>query len=272
MDAAVVADSSTALRVTLLGTGSPRPNLDRFQPAALVQWGEHGHLLVDCGDGVTEQLLRAGVDPGTVEHVGFTHLHWDHVLGYPSFVWGSWNLGRRRLRVWGPTGTADMHERLVRSFYDDQADWAIDLGFAPEGWRDVEVVDLEAPASFELDGCRIEVGTVVHPPMVSFGYRFTYDGRTLVLSGDSAACDELVELARGADLFVVDGCAADPPPGAPAERQALIARLRRYHASPAEALAMGRAAGAGRTVLTHLLPGVTVVDGEVGEDLATYVA
>lgn len=260
--------TATPLRVTLLGTGSPTPTLARHHPAALVQWGASGSMLVDAGDGVVTQLLAAGVALADVERVALTHLHWDHILGYPAFVWGSWCAGRTSMRVIGPTGTADMHERLVERYYREQAEWAIDLGFSRAGWDDVDVSDIEQGWSIEHDGCVIESGAVVHPPMASIGYRFSYDGRSLVISGDTARCDELVELARGADLLVADACAAPFPDAAPA-RQAVIERLHGFHASPQDCIDMAASAGVGRVVLTHHLPeaGCDVDDSEYGGDV-----
>ncbi len=236
-------------------------------------------MLVDAGDGVVAQLLRAEVPTGSIEHVLITHLHWDHVLGYPAFVWGSWMGGRTRLRVWGPAATADMHDRLVSGFYHEQAEWAIDLGFDPVGWHDTEVTDIGPGWSTEIDGCLVEAGAVVHPPMAAVAYRFTMSGRSVVLSGDTAACEELVEFSRGADLLVVDACASDPSPDLPPRRQALIRRLRAFHASPQECVDMATQAGVGRVVLNHHLPGARVVvdatefDGvvQVGADLDVLV-
>ena len=236
-------------------------------------------MLVDAGDGVVAQLLRAGIPAGSIEYVAITHLHWDHVLGYPAFVWGSWIAGRSSLQVWGPAGTADMHRRLVGDFYGEQAAWAIDLGFPAEGWHETSVVDIEPGWSVELDGCTIEAGAVVHPPMVAVAYRFTFDGRSVVISGDTAACDELVEFSHGAHLLVVDACAADPPTDAPSRRQGLIRRLRTFHASPRQCIDMAARAGASAVVLTHHLPeaDLTVERGgyagviHVGADLDRYV-
>ena len=133
-------------RITLLGTGSPRPTLDRHHPAALVEWGESGYMLVDAGDGVVGQLLAAGVPLQQVHNVALTHMHWDHILGYPAFVWGSWNVGRLQLTVTGPIGTHDMHHQLVENYYREQAEWAIDLGFPRAGFDDIKVRDVSKPA------------------------------------------------------------------------------------------------------------------------------
>lgn len=252
------------LTVTLLGSGSPTPSLTRCHPAAVVSWADR-HVLVDAGDGVVAQLLRAGIPAGAIEHVAITHLHWDHVLGYPAFVWGSWIAGRRSLQVWGPAGTVDMHRRLVEDFYGDQAAWAIDLGFPAEGWHATSLGDIAPGWTVELDGCTIEAGAVVHPPMAAVAYRFTFRGRSLVISGDTAACDELAEFSRGADLLVVDACAADPPPDAPARRRELIRRLRTFHASPDQCIEMATRAGTAAVVLTHHLP-----EADLAVDRGTY--
>ncbi len=246
---------SSSLRITLLGTGSPSPSLTRHHPAALVQWGEESQMLVDAGDGVVSQLLAAQVSLQDVKHVALTHLHWDHILGYPAFVWGSWGVGRSALHVIAPAGTADMHERLVKGFYHDQAEWVIELGYDRQGWAGIEVLDIEAGWSIEIEGCQVEAGVVVHPPMTSLGYRFTYKNRSIVVSGDTARCDELVAFSRNADVLVADACATPPPDGVSPARRALLERLHEFHASPQDCVDMAAAAHVSTVVLTHHLPG-----------------
>lgn len=218
---------TTGLRVTLLGSGSPSPSLHRCHPAALVEWGDKSCVLVDAGDGVVAQLQRAGADFAAIEHVALTHMHWDHILGYPAFVWGSWIGGRRRLHTFGPTGTVEMHERLLESYYRDQALWAIDVGFHPDGWHATTVEDVAAGWSAEIDGCVVSAGDVVHPPMSAVAFRFDYEGKSIVISGDTAACPELVEFSRGADVLVVDACAVTPSPSLPPGADRTASRVSR---------------------------------------------
>lgn len=222
-----------------------------------MEWGATGRMLVDAGDGVVAQLLRAGVDLATVEQVALTHMHWDHILGYPAFVWGSWTAGRQRLTTYGPAGTEAMHRQLVADYYEAQADWAIDLGYPPGGWRDVDVHEIEPGWTVVVKGCAVTAGPVVHPPMTAVAYRFDHDGRSVVISGDTAACSELVTFSSGADVLVVDACAAPAPPSASPRRREIIARLREFHATPNECVAMAREAGVGHVVLTHHLPDVS---------------
>lgn len=244
-------------RITLLGTGSPSPNLDRHHPAALVEWGETGHMLVDAGDGVVSQLLAAQRSLAAIENIALTHMHWDHILGYPAFIWGSWTVGRQALNVIGPAGTKAMHHQLVESYYRDQAEWAIDLGYARAGFDDVVVRDVDVGWSTEIDGCRVEAGPVYHPPMDAVAYRFTYDGRSVVVSGDTAESDDFVAFSRGVDVMVVDACAFVPSGDLPPARRRILERLHEFHATPQQCIDMAVAAKASTVVLTHHLPGVT---------------
>ncbi|MDA1097862.1 MAG: MBL fold metallo-hydrolase [Proteobacteria bacterium] len=243
-------------RITLLGTGSPRPNLDRHHPAALVEWGSTGHMLVDAGDGVVSQLLAAGAPLEQIDNIALTHMHWDHILGYPAFVWGSWNAGRLKLTVTGPAGTADMHHRLVESYYREQAEWAIDLGFPRSGFDDIKVRDVPVGWSEDIDGCRVEAGPVYHPPMHALAFRFSFNGRSLVVTGDTAMCDELIEFCQGADVLLIDACAAKPSDDLPPARRRIIERLHEFHASPQDCIDIAAKARVSKVVLTHHLPGV----------------
>ncbi|MDP6708013.1 MAG: MBL fold metallo-hydrolase [Alphaproteobacteria bacterium] len=246
-------------RIVLLGTGSPRPSLARHHPAALVQWGRLGSMLVDAGDGVVGQLLAAGASLGEIEHVALTHMHWDHILGYPAFVWGSWNLGRQALSVIGPAGTAEMHERLVESYYREQAEWAIDLGFPRAGFDDIEVRDVAVGWSETVDGCRVAAGPVHHPPMEALAYRFSFGGRSLVVTGDTAMCDEIVAFSAGADVLVADACACMPAGEIVPARRRVLERLHEFHASPQQCVEIARMAEVPKVVLTHHLPEVEPV-------------
>ena len=68
------------MRVTLLGTGTPFPNTERFGSAILVEvTGEK--LLFDCGRGVVIRLTQAGINPKEMDGLFLTHLHCDYVVG-----------------------------------------------------------------------------------------------------------------------------------------------------------------------------------------------
>jgi ribonuclease BN (tRNA processing enzyme) len=73
--------------------------------------------------------------------------------------------------------------------------------------------------------------------------RAEHDGAVVTISGDTTECDEVVALARDADLLLMDACApaSDHP-------------LAGFHATPADAGSVAARARAARLILTHLLP------------------
>src|SRR5262245_9195539 len=111
-------------RVTLLGTGSPQPVIDRFGPGVLAQAGGE-MLLFDCGRGVTQRLFQLGVKLGDANKLFLTHLHSDHTVGIPDLWLTGWlepPWGQRKgaFQVFGPAGTRNMMENLERAY-----DWDI---------------------------------------------------------------------------------------------------------------------------------------------------
>ena len=111
-----IAMSAPVVKVTLLGTGTPFPNAERFGSAILVEAGGE-RLLFDCGRGVVIRLSEAGVPVQGVDALFLTHLHSDHTVGIPDLWLTGWFLGRDHpLRLWGPPGTREMTEHLSQAY------------------------------------------------------------------------------------------------------------------------------------------------------------
>lgn len=246
----------SATRVLLLGTGSPRPCPDRCQPAQLIEIGGQS-FVIDCGDGVTTQLVRAGRDVTAVQKIFLTHLHWDHILGYAPLVWGGWAAGRPTLEVWGPPGTKKMHELLFGTLYKSDVDWISGVGYARSGIDSIRVHEIGEGLVYERDGVTVTATRVRHT-VTTYAYRFSYAGKRIVFSGDTAACDELVRCAEAADLLVQDTCAVNSRLYGDERSRKIRDALIGFHASPAQAGQMAQAAGVSRLVCTHLLPGADV--------------
>jgi ribonuclease BN (tRNA processing enzyme) len=82
--------------------------------------------LVDFGTGIVRQAAAArkegvrGLEPVNLR-IGFlTHLHSDHTLGFPDLILTPWVVGRKEpLEVYGPPGTADMAEHILKAYGED---------------------------------------------------------------------------------------------------------------------------------------------------------
>ena len=81
--------TSQNLKVTLLGTGAPRPLMDRLGPSILVEAGKE-KLLFDCGRGATMRLYQLKIPFDGLNALFLTHLHSDHIVGISDFYLTGW--------------------------------------------------------------------------------------------------------------------------------------------------------------------------------------
>ena len=78
-----LAGSAPVIKVTLLGTGTPLPVMERFGPAILVEAGSET-LLFDAGRGCLQRLRQVNVFYNQIDALFLTHLHSDHIVGIPD--------------------------------------------------------------------------------------------------------------------------------------------------------------------------------------------
>jgi len=194
---------SQNLKVTLLGTGYPRPVMERFGPSILIEAGKE-KLLFDCGRGVTQRLYQLKVPFGEVTALFLTHLHSDHIVGIPDVYLTGWLLGRTTpLRVWGPAGTAEMMSHLEQAYqFDIHTRRDVDEKLPGQG-AVVVAKDIEQGVVYQNNDLRVTAFAVDHSPVKpAFGYRVDYAGHSVVLSGDTRYSENLIRFSQGADILI----------------------------------------------------------------------
>jgi ribonuclease Z len=192
------------MKLTLLGTGSPPPVMNRFGPSILVEAGDR-KFLFDVGRGAMQRLTQTKTRWQDVDGVFFTHLHSDHVVGFPDVWLTGWlvSAGRNRpLEVWGPPGTEKMVSHLVQAFEFDIGFRISDDKARPEGVV-INAHNVNPGVAYEQSGVKITAIKVDHAPVEpAYGYRIDYNGRSVVLSGDTRSSETLIRAAEGVDLLV----------------------------------------------------------------------
>ena len=270
--------------VTLLGTGSPIPEVERFGPSILVQAGGQT-LLFDVGRGAHERLMQAAVPAGQIDAVFLTHLHSDHIIGIPDLWLTGW-LQSRRNRPWevfGPSGTLAMMNGLKAAFsVDIKARVEETGGLVPVAGAEINAHDIDPGVVYDHAGVRVLAIRVDHRAIApAYGYRIDYSGRSVVLSGDTSVSPSLAEAAAGTQLFVHEVFQASD---ALLKDNAVMARVKTFHVDASEAGTVFQRVHPKLAVYSHIiLPGVSVEDlvkrtrvtysGPliVGEDLMRFV-
>ncbi|MEK6711688.1 MAG: MBL fold metallo-hydrolase [Nitrospinota bacterium] len=231
--------SRPELALTVLGSGDAFATAGRPYSSYLLEpLGDPGGgaraVLMDCGPTAVPMLMGMGFDMGRLDLILLSHLHGDHVLGMPFvFLDSQFRTKRDRpLVVAGPPGTEAKCEALFRLAYRDTLEH---MG------RRFEVRYRELPEGEESEVCglRITPRKVVHQrEEIPYGYRIAWRGRTIGWSGDTQWDGALVELARDADLFIVECFTAG--------------FQLRYHTSAEDLEREKHRLTARRTLLTHM--------------------
>ena len=273
---------SQEFRVTLLGTGNPLPTLTRFGSSILIRAGDET-LVFDTGRGTAQRLFQLGVPFSAIDVVFLTHLHSDHVVGFPDLWLTGWVVGRRiaPLQLIGPTGTAEMAGCLEKAFAFDIRMRVEDGGRAAGGGR-LTARDIAQGFVYEKNGVRVTAFDVDHGAVKpALGYRIEYRGHLVVLSGDTRFSENLIEFSKGADVLVHEVVLA-PPDIQPSDRgYAAFA----HHTTPEQAAVVFSRVKPKLAVYSHIVSiwglkdeELTLRTGrlypgrfEVGEDLMSFV-
>ena len=227
------APADQAFRVTLLGTGTPNPSVERFGPSTLVEVGNQ-KLLFDVGRGATIRLTQLGVPLGAVAAVFVTHLHSDHVNGLSDLWLTGWldtAFGRRTtpFRIFGPLGVREMMSYFEKAH---QADIRIRMAdeHLPASGIAIDATDVSEGVVYNRDGVRVTAFDVDHGEAIkpALGYRVDYRGLSVVMSGDTRVSTNLIKYAKGATVIVHEVMAAAADALA---RSAALSTIMAHHTS-----------------------------------------
>lgn len=264
------------LHLALCGAGGPMPAPNASGPCVAVVAGQQ-LFVVDAGTDGVRNLGRMGYRPGSIQAVFLTHFHSDHIDGLGEMATIRWASGDNSspLPVYGPQGV----ERVVEGF---NMAYAQDFVYrhehhgdlvAPMSGAGLQAMPFIKPPMGELalvyegEGLKVEALAVQHSPVdPAVGYRFSYKGRTLLITGDTTKQENIREFSEGIDLLVHEALAPNllmmmhdtaNKLGDPIMAKITIDVLD-YHASPVEAAETARDAGVGHLLYYHIVPPLVI--------------
>jgi ribonuclease Z len=229
------AQAAPDIRVTLLGTGTPVPIINRFGPSILVEAGPE-KLIFDGGRGCPIRLQQKGVRLSDVK-LFLTHLHSDHLNGIvdlwlTGWLGPPWGQRKTPFVMIGPEGTKNMAAHLEEAFMPDIRIRMADEKLPRDGVR-FEARDITPGTVYEANGVKVTAFEVDHGDVIkpAYGYRVDYRGRSVVMSGDTRFNQNVIKFGTGADLLIHEVAMAKPEV---AQTEA-AKRILAHHTSPEEA-------------------------------------
>jgi ribonuclease BN (tRNA processing enzyme) len=229
------------MEVLFLGTGTGVPSEKRASPALLILL-ENSTILIDAGPGTLRQLTKAGLSVSDLDYIFFTHFHPDHTADLVPYLFAvryfpEFKRDGLPARIYGPPGFLKFHQHLKAAY----GEW-IDPGLTQVVLGEIHSGDrLDLDIDIGMGIAQISAHPISHTES-SLGYRVKdKEGRVLALSGDTEYSQELINLAKEADLLVTE---ASFPEG----------MAVKGHLVPSEAGKAAAKANVKHLVLTHFYP------------------
>lgn len=259
------------LHVGLCGAGSPFPDDKRGGPCTLVIAGKR-QFVFDAGSGASRTIGKMGFNQGDTAAIFLSHFHSDHIDGLGEMMLQRWvsNSNTEPVPVYGPKGVEMVLMGFMQAYAQDQHYRVAHHGDATVpasgfGGRAMPFVlqPNQHTVVFKDDVLEIDAFEVDHSPIhPAVGYRISYKGRTVVLSGDTVKSAVVQREAQGVDLLVhealsvplVEGLKKVAGDVGRPKLQKILNDILNYHATPEQAAETARDAKVGYLLLNHIVP------------------
>jgi len=169
-----------------------------------IDTGGDEYVICDMGSGLRElgnSIIAHDPQKSHTFHMFMSHLHWDHIMGFPFFV-PAYRPGNR-IRIYGCHASMEQAIRMQHS----APSFPIEFDRLP---AKIEFVQLKTGQRYDIAGLTVTAKQQAHSGD-SFGYRFEHAGKSVVYSTDSehkledlGETEAFASFFRGADLVIFD--------------------------------------------------------------------
>jgi ribonuclease BN (tRNA processing enzyme) len=258
--AALAQTAKPRTRIVFLGTkGGPRVENGPSNPANLVMVNDTP-FVIDCGMGVSRQLVIAGVPIPSVKFIFISHHHSDHNLEYGNLVYNAWVAGLSTpIQSFGPKGI----EAMTKTYWELNK-FDVETRIEDEGRPDPRKLLIakditEDGVVLQTQDVKVTAFRTPHPPITdNFAYKFETPDGIIVFSSDTNYNPKLAEFSKGADVLVhealylpwVERLVARVKNGATLKKH-----LLESHTTAEDVGRVADAANVKVLVMSHLVPG-----------------
>ena len=255
--------------VVFCGTGSPMGGAGprgTAQSCVAVLLGDK-FFIVDTGARSADKATALRLPLERLDAVLLTHFHSDHIAALGEMHLNSWVRGRPgKLDVYGGPGVDRVVDGFNLSYGQDYGYRTGHHGedYVPSSAAGLVAKNIRADSViYDQDGIKITAITVYHPPIEpALAFRFDYQGRSVLISGDTVKDDNLIKAAQNVDVLIheviqrdlVDIFVQSLRDSGQGNLGKIIHDTHDYHASPVEAAQAANEASADLLVYYHYAP------------------
>ncbi|MBU1085495.1 MBL fold metallo-hydrolase [Patescibacteria group bacterium] len=219
------------MKLTILGSGTCVPSLKRSSPANFLKISEN-KILIDCGAGTLNQLLKSKVSYKDIDIVFLSHFHPDHVSELAPLIHAlSWtpDFDRKKdLVLIGPSGFKSFYKNIVFPVVGNPR---------PNTYK-VRIIEIGKKLIFK--DFIVKSTKTIHSPE-SIAYQFIEKNKILTISGDCDFDHNLIKFSKNSDLLLLECSYANDG-------------KVRGHLIPQECGEIAKQASVKKLILTHLYP------------------
>ncbi|MCP4176303.1 MAG: MBL fold metallo-hydrolase [bacterium] len=246
-----------------VGTGSPIYSENRVRPCTVIQYSGN-YIVVDSGDGSLNSMEKSRLPLRKITGIFYTHHHLDHNADAIPLLIQSRLRGSEALIVGPSVPSTKKFVDFILSFYKDDIIYRCrKTGTSYEKFCDIKVKEISKPTEFDLGKMKVSTTDVVHT-IPTYAYRFDYDGKSIVVSGDTSYSKNLITLSKNADILVMDSGGIKYEKTGRGKRRQNKKRKRstvnnqnanKAHSSLKEVAVMAEKSNVKTLILTHFRPG-----------------
>lgn len=264
-------DLPDGLHIAVCGAGSPMPDEKRGGPCTLIIAGQQ-LFVFDAGNASARNINKMGFNPGLIDGIFLTHFHSDHIDGMGELLLQRWvsNSNSQPVKVYGPEGVDTVVNGFMQAYSLDQGYRVAHHGEAivPRSGFGAQAVrfntqPFETSLVFEAQDTQIHAFSVAHAPIhPAVGYKISYKGRSIVISGDTAPSVHVAKAAAGADVLIHEAMSMELmqllQEGAKTAKRDKLEQIMKditdYHTSPVQAAEIAQQAQVSFLLLHHIAP------------------
>ncbi len=228
------------MRITLLGTGTSLPDIERVQSGIFIDLGEEV-ILIDIGSGVLHRLTQTKIDLRRIQHIFITHTHVDHCSDIMTLCQTLWMLGYdKTLNIHIPTGGKQWLRTMFESAYPYL-----------QSKISVQVIEMDYSYSTAIGTATVTAWKTQHGTTQTRSIRVDHANHSVVVSSDTAPDPNLLAMAKGTDVLIHECNWLDGP------------HPSGVHTSPSELADIVAVLQPNTVILTHMSPEVISAAEEV---------